>query len=292
MPSAPPMIRSALRKNPGPIVLAKAGTRVVRLLKLVSAFCSMVSGCNKSGPVAQGISSKSGCHQPCRSPISPGSRAQQASILDRSQPAGRKPSIIEPAKVEKRVHRFPGPRNGLEKDLRKRPESEPSVHVDDDLTGERARPTHSVGFEKFLRLGSGGQREGTADQRRLELSLFDPAEHVVGADLLFVRGGVEHGEAQERAIPRVKGPERERRLGGPSGYQHHPAVLAEQGDGLLEVRLAPGLVPDVEAFGGELAKSGGNVVGLVVESQIGAEGLAEFDALGAAGRGGRAPGAP
>ena len=28
------------------MVLAKAGTRVVRLLKLVMAFCSMVSGCS------------------------------------------------------------------------------------------------------------------------------------------------------------------------------------------------------------------------------------------------------
>src|SRR5271165_7643805 len=200
----------------GPTGRMRAAARPWSRVRRMAVAISWPIMTSKSGPVAQGISSKSGCHQPCRSPISPGSRAQQASILDRSQPAGRKPSIIEPAKVEKRVHRFPGPRNGLEKDLRKRPESEPSVHVDDDLTGERARPTHSVGFEKFLRLGSGGQREGTADQRRLELSLFDPAEHVVGADLLFVRGGVEHGEAQERAIPRVKGPERERRLGGPS----------------------------------------------------------------------------
>ena len=47
-PSAPPMIRSAWRKSPGPIVLAKAGTSVVRLLKLVSAFCSIVSGCSRA----------------------------------------------------------------------------------------------------------------------------------------------------------------------------------------------------------------------------------------------------
>ncbi len=38
MPSAPPMIRSAWRNSPGPIVLAKAGTSVVRLLKLVSGI--------------------------------------------------------------------------------------------------------------------------------------------------------------------------------------------------------------------------------------------------------------
>ena len=30
------------------MVLANAGTRVVRLLKLVSAFCSMVSGCSRA----------------------------------------------------------------------------------------------------------------------------------------------------------------------------------------------------------------------------------------------------
>src|SRR5262249_3083460 len=47
-PSAPPMIRSALRKRPGPIVLANAGTSVVRLLKLVKAFCSIVRGCSRA----------------------------------------------------------------------------------------------------------------------------------------------------------------------------------------------------------------------------------------------------
>lgn len=44
VPSAPPMILSHPRNNPGPIVLANAGTCVVRLLKLVNAFCSTVSG--------------------------------------------------------------------------------------------------------------------------------------------------------------------------------------------------------------------------------------------------------
>src|SRR5947209_5705152 len=47
-PSAPPMIRSAARNSPGPMVLANAGTRVVRLRKLVKAFCSMVSGCRRA----------------------------------------------------------------------------------------------------------------------------------------------------------------------------------------------------------------------------------------------------
>ena len=46
MPSAPPIIRSDWRNRPGPTVLARHGTSVVRLLKLVSAFCSMVSGCS------------------------------------------------------------------------------------------------------------------------------------------------------------------------------------------------------------------------------------------------------
>ena len=47
-PSAPPMIRSAARNSAGPMVLANAGTSVVRLLKLVSAFCSIVSGCSRA----------------------------------------------------------------------------------------------------------------------------------------------------------------------------------------------------------------------------------------------------
>ena len=48
MPSAPPMIRSAWRNSPGPIVLANAGTSVVRLRKLVRAFCSTVSGWSRA----------------------------------------------------------------------------------------------------------------------------------------------------------------------------------------------------------------------------------------------------
>ena len=47
-PSAPPMMRSAARNRAGPIVLANAGTSVVRLRKLVSAFCSIVSGCSRA----------------------------------------------------------------------------------------------------------------------------------------------------------------------------------------------------------------------------------------------------
>ena len=62
-------------------------------------------------------------------------------------------------------------------------------------------------------------------------------------------GGVEHGEAEDRAVPRVEGAEGQRGLGGAAGHQDHPAVLAEQGDGDLEVRLALGFVPDVDAFG-------------------------------------------
>ena len=46
VPSAPPMILSQPKNRPGPTVLAKAGTCVVRLLKLVSAFCSIVNGCS------------------------------------------------------------------------------------------------------------------------------------------------------------------------------------------------------------------------------------------------------
>lgn len=44
----PPMIRSAWRRRPGPIVLANAGTKIVWLLKLVWAFYSMVKGCRRA----------------------------------------------------------------------------------------------------------------------------------------------------------------------------------------------------------------------------------------------------
>src|SRR4051812_19441002 len=43
-PSAPPMQKSLERNSPGPIVLAKAGISVKRLLKLCNAFCSIVKG--------------------------------------------------------------------------------------------------------------------------------------------------------------------------------------------------------------------------------------------------------
>ena len=43
-PSAPPIIRSDCKNNPGPIVFAVHGTRGMRLLKLVIAFCSIVIG--------------------------------------------------------------------------------------------------------------------------------------------------------------------------------------------------------------------------------------------------------
>ena len=46
VPSAPPRMRSDCRNSPGPIVFANAGTSVVRLRKLVMAFCSIVSGCS------------------------------------------------------------------------------------------------------------------------------------------------------------------------------------------------------------------------------------------------------
>ena len=77
---------------------------------------------------------------------------------------------------------------------------------------------------------------------------------VVGALALLLGRGVEHGEAEDRAVPRVKGAERKDRLGGAAGHQDHAAALAEQGDGDLEVRLALGLVPDVDALGRELAE--------------------------------------
>src|SRR5271157_1359722 len=169
----------------GPTGRMRAAARPWSRVRRMAVAISWPIMTSKSGPVAQAISSKSGCHQPCRSPMSPGSRAQQASILARSQPAGRKPSIIEPAKVESRFIGFQGLTMGWNRNRKKSP-GEPSVQVDDDLTRERARPTHRVGFEELLRFDGGGQREGSSDQR-LEQSLFDAADDVAGADLLFVR---------------------------------------------------------------------------------------------------------
>ena len=99
---------------------------------------------------------------------------------------------------------------------------------------------------------------------------------------------VEHGEAEERAIPGIEGAEGQGGPGGPAGDEDHPAVLAEQGDGDLEVRLALGLVPDVDALGRELAEPGGDVVGLVIQGEVGAQAPADLELLGAARGGGDA----
>ena len=52
---------------------------------------------SKSATDSQETGSKAGCHQGWRSPIVWGGCEQQRSIRARSQPRGRKPSIIEPA---------------------------------------------------------------------------------------------------------------------------------------------------------------------------------------------------
>ena len=106
------------------------------------------------------------------------------------------------------------------------------------------------------------------------------ANHLGGAMALFLGRGVEHREAEDRAVPRIEGTQGQGGLGGAAGHQDHPAVLAEQGDGDLEVGLALGLVPDVDSFRGEFAEPRGDVVGLVVESQVGPQFAAELDSLG------------
>ena len=78
--------------------------------------------------------------------------------------------------------------------------------------------------------------------RRSALSVpgGDPAVDVLGAAPLLVGGGVEHGEAEQRAIAGVERAERQGRLGVAAGHQDHPAALAEQGDGHLQVRARAG----------------------------------------------------
>ena len=54
---------------------------------------------SKSATESQATGWKRGCHQVCRPLIAWGGCEQHASILARSQPLGRNPSIIEPANV-------------------------------------------------------------------------------------------------------------------------------------------------------------------------------------------------
>src|SRR4051794_28187420 len=62
---------------------------------------------SKSSTEAHEMGSKPACHHGWRSVIDPGGFEQQASIRARSQPWGRKPSIIEPAKVVSRFMAVP-----------------------------------------------------------------------------------------------------------------------------------------------------------------------------------------
>ena len=74
----------------------------VRWMARAISWPSMTS---KSVSEVQATGSKPGCHQGRRSPMASGEWEQQASILARSQPCGRKPSIIEPANVVSRFMR-------------------------------------------------------------------------------------------------------------------------------------------------------------------------------------------
>src|SRR6516164_8808994 len=62
---------------------------------------------SKSAYVAQGTDSKPRCHHRCRRVMDLGSRSTQPSILFRSHPAGKNPSISDPEIVSKRFMASP-----------------------------------------------------------------------------------------------------------------------------------------------------------------------------------------
>src|SRR5579883_2190656 len=186
---------------------------------------------SKSATEPHGTGSNRGCHHGCRSWIAPGGWAQQASILARSQPRGRNPSIIEPAKVVRRFMVFfcpwsvvRGPLSELplrgavvavlrvpqhSRFRRVSPRSEPrttdhgqmencllpTAYFQNDFPGQGTRALEGVLLQEPLGLGRRRQGEGPADDR-LELALLDPSDHVGGASALLLRCRVEHGESE------------------------------------------------------------------------------------------------
>src|SRR5262245_43988821 len=148
-----------------------------------------------------------------------GGCAQQASIRARSQPRGRNPSIIEPAKVVSRFMAVVGGRRyaGKRDDARatdddgraagpaltgegRRPalsdlcafrnRLRPIADFDHDFANQGARTLEGVVFQEAFGGHGGLQGEGSADDR-LELALLDPSNHVGGASALLLRGGIE-----------------------------------------------------------------------------------------------------
>ena len=75
------------------------------------------------------------------------------------------------------------------------------------------------------------------------------------ARLLFGRG-VEHGEAEQAAVLRVERADGKDRAGVAAGHEDHPAPRGQQRNRLLEVRLAHGFPPDVDAVRCEFLDAG------------------------------------
>jgi hypothetical protein len=83
----------------GPTGKMRAAGRAWSRARLIAWAISWPITTSRSATDSQATGSNRECHQACRSPIARAGCEQHASILARSQPRGKKPSIIEPAIV-------------------------------------------------------------------------------------------------------------------------------------------------------------------------------------------------
>ena len=100
------------------------------------------------------------------------------------------------------------------------------AHGEHDLPDERPRALEGIFLEEAVGVDGGGEREGAAHDG-LELPFLNPSDHVDGAPALLLGRGVEHGEAEERAIAGVEGAQGQGGLGSAAGQQDQPAVFAK-----------------------------------------------------------------
>ena len=164
--------------------------------------------------------------------------------------------------------------------------SEVSIVFDGDqsdcLASARSRPRRldsSVVFSSRNALGSRRRPpRGRSADDRLEQAFLDPADDVVGASALLIGRGVEHGEARRWRSSVGRRPPR-----GSTGLAVRPAMKiirpCLRSSGIETSRLGSRWVSYQTSMpSGENSRSfAGNVVGLVVEGEVGAEAAAEFD---------------
>src|SRR2546425_2805904 len=121
-----------------------------------------------------------------------------------------------------------------------------------------------------MRGGGLGERQDAVNIG-LQFAFGQPAVDIVGCGTLFVRHGVEHGKAVQRATLHIKWADRKDRARVAACHQNHSPPRCEVRDGALEVRLAQGFPPNVHSIWGERFDSCIEVLSLVIDGKVSAE---------------------